>query len=54
MRKPCTQVPFTLADLKGLYNATLAQGSTAFQQPQTLKAQVRNEKTVAATQVINW
>lgn len=36
-----TQVPFVLADLKGLYGAMLAQGNAAFQKLQTLKSQIR-------------
>lgn len=35
-----TLIPFTLADLHGLYSATLAQGWTAFQKRTTLKQQI--------------
>lgn len=49
-----TQVPFTLADLKGLYGSLLAQGNAAFQKLQTLKAQVNNSERVADVQGINW
>jgi hypothetical protein len=49
-----TQVPFMLADLKGLYGVMLAQGNTAFQKLQTLKAQVNAATTAAAVQAITW
>ncbi len=49
-----TQVPFTLADLQGLAQAMLAQGWTAFQKLQTLKAQVAAATTVAAVQAVVW
>lgn len=49
-----TQVPFTLADLGGLYQAMLAQGWAAFQKKQTLKAQITAATTVAAVQAIVW
>jgi hypothetical protein len=49
-----TQVPFTLADLSGLYAATLAQGWSAFQKKQTLKAQIAAATTVATVQGITW
>ncbi|KER71771.1 hypothetical protein HR51_16105 [Burkholderia cepacia] len=49
-----TQVPFTLADLQGLYQAMLAQGWTAFQHRQTLKAQIGAATTVAAVQAVVW
>ncbi|MFM0058705.1 DUF4376 domain-containing protein [Paraburkholderia phytofirmans] len=49
-----TQVPFTLADLKGLYAVMLQQGNTAFQTLQTLKAQVRSATTIGAVQSIKW
>lgn len=48
------QVPFTLADLQGLYQAILAQGWTAFQKRQTLKAQIDAATTVEAVQAIVW
>ena len=47
-----TQVPFTLADLKGLYAVMLAQGQSAFSQAQTLKAQIRAATTAAAVAAI--
>lgn len=49
-----TQVPFTLADLSGLYQAMLAQGWSAFQRKQTLKLQINEATTVAAVQAIIW
>ncbi len=49
-----TQVPFTLADLKGLYGAMLAQGWSAFQHLQTQKAAVRTAATVAAVVAVTW
>jgi hypothetical protein len=49
-----TQVPFTLADLKGLYGVMLQQGNIAFQTLQTLKAQVRSATTIAAVQSVAW
>ena len=49
-----TQVPFTLADLQGLYQAILAQGWAAFQKRTTLKAQISAATTVAAVQAVNW
>lgn len=49
-----TQVPFALADLKGLYGVMLTQGNIAFQQLQTLKAAVRAATTVAAAQAVSW
>lgn len=49
-----TQVPFTLADLSGLYQAMLAQGWDAFQKKQSLKAQIKAAATVAAVQAITW
>lgn len=49
-----TQVPFTLADLKGLYSAMLAQGWAAFQRLQAQKAAVRAATTVAAVTAVNW
>jgi hypothetical protein len=49
-----TEVPFTLADLSGLYAATLAQGWLAFQKKQALKAQINSAATVAAVQAITW
>jgi hypothetical protein len=54
-----TEVPFTLADLSGLYAATLAQGWSSFQKKQTLKAQVNaitpsTPNAIAAVQGIEW
>lgn len=49
-----TQVPFTLADLKGLYAVMLTQGNVAFQQLQTLKGQVAAATTIAEVQAIIW
>ena len=47
-----TQVPFTLADLKGLYAVMLAQGQSAFVQAQNLKAQIRAATTAAAVAAV--
>lgn len=49
-----TQVPFTLADLKGLYAVMLTQGWTAFQHLQTQKVAIRNAGTMAAVQAVVW
>lgn len=49
-----TQVPFTLADLKGLYGAMLAQGWAAFQHMQTLKATIRAATTRVAVTAVTW
>ncbi|WP_407945730.1 DUF4376 domain-containing protein [Paraburkholderia elongata] len=49
-----TEVPFALADLKGLYAAMLAQGWAAFQKLQTFKAQVSTATTVIAVQAVVW
>lgn len=49
-----TQVSFTLADLKGLYQAMLARGWVAFQKKTTLKAEIAAATTVAAVQAITW
>ncbi|MBN3848611.1 DUF4376 domain-containing protein [Paraburkholderia sp. Ac-20342] len=49
-----TQVPFALADLKGLYAVMLAQGNVAFQKLQALKVSVRAATTVAAAQAVSW
>lgn len=48
------EVPFALADLKGLYAAMLAQGWAAFQQLQVLKAQVSEATTVETVQAVVW
>jgi hypothetical protein len=52
--KDNTRVPFTLVDLKGLAATMLAQGWTAFQKRDTLKAQIDAATTVDAVQAINW
>ncbi|WP_322083975.1 DUF4376 domain-containing protein [Burkholderia sp. BCC1972] len=49
-----THVPFTLADLEGLYQAMLARGWAAFQRKQTLKDQINAATTVDAVQAITW
>ncbi|KWO62545.1 DUF4376 domain-containing protein [Burkholderia territorii] len=49
-----TQVPFTLADLKGLYAAMLAQGWAAFQHLQALKVELQSSTTVSAVQAVVW
>lgn len=49
-----TQVAFTYADLQGLAATMIAQGWTAFQKLQTLKASVRAATTVAAVQAVVW
>lgn len=49
-----TQVPFTLADLKGLYAVMLAQGWTAFQNLQTKKSAIRSASTLAAAESVVW
>lgn len=49
-----TQVPFTLADLEGLYAAMLGRGCTAFQHLQVQKAAVRAATTVAEILAVNW
>ncbi|BDC38930.1 DUF4376 domain-containing protein [Paraburkholderia terrae] len=49
-----TLVPFTLADLQGLYTAILSQGWAAFQKRTTLKQQIANATSVAAVQTIVW
>jgi len=49
-----TQVPFSFADLQGLAAAMLAQGWTAFQHLQTLKAEVNAATTIAAAQAVTW
>lgn len=48
------QVPFTLADLQGLYAAMLAQGWTAFQKRQALKEQINAAASVADVEAIVW
>ncbi|AOK33973.1 hypothetical protein WL90_06720 [Burkholderia cenocepacia] len=47
-------VPFTLADLEGLYQAMLARGWAAFQRKQTLKEQINAATTVADVQAVTW
>jgi phage major head subunit gpT-like protein len=49
-----TQVPFTLADLQGLYGAMLAQGWTAFQNLQSKKTAINAATTVKAAQAVTW
>lgn len=49
-----THVPFTLADLQGLYTAILSQGWAAFQKRQTKKASILAATTVAAVQAVTW
>lgn len=49
-----TQVTFTHADLQGLAAAMGAQGNTAFQHLQSLKAQVRAATTPSAVQAVTW
>ncbi|KVH51166.1 DUF4376 domain-containing protein [Burkholderia diffusa] len=49
-----TQVPFTLADLKGLYAAMLAQGWAAFQRLQDRKAALAAATTAADMQAVGW
>lgn len=49
-----TQVPFTLADLKGLYAAMLAQGWTAFQHLQDQKAAIRTAATATDVRDVVW
>lgn len=50
-----THVPFTLADLQGLYLTILAQGWAAFQTRQTLKAGINAATaTIASVQATNW
>lgn len=49
-----TRVPFTLADLQGLYQAMLSQGWAAFQKRQELKADIAAATTVAAVQAVTW
>jgi hypothetical protein len=47
-------VPFTLADLEGLYGAILGQGWAAFQKRTTLKAEIAAATTVAAVTAVTW
>ena len=49
-----TQVPFTLADLKGLAEAMLGQGFVAFSHKATQKAAIRAATTISAVQAIAW
>lgn len=49
-----TNVPFTFADLEGLYTAMLTQGWQAFVQLQNLKAQVMAATTISAVQAVVW
>lgn len=52
--KDNTRVPFTLADLEGLYGAMLAQGWTAFQKRTDLKEEIDAATTIEAVQAIIW
>ena len=52
--KDNTHVPFTPADLQGLYTDILAQGWAAFQTRQILKASVNAATTIAAVQACVW
>jgi len=47
-------VPFTLADLQGMYAAMLTRGNTAFIERANLKAQINAATTPAAVQATNW
>ena len=49
-----SEIPFTLADLRGLYLAILAQGWDAFQKKSSLKTAISAAATVAAVQAITW
>ncbi|MBN3779908.1 DUF4376 domain-containing protein [Burkholderia sp. Ac-20345] len=49
-----TQVSLTLADLKGLYGAMLAQGWTAFQRLQARKAAISAATTTSDVQAVVW
>lgn len=49
-----TQVPFTYADMQGLAAAFGTQGAAAFQQLQSLKAQVNAATTVSSVQAVVW
>lgn len=49
-----TRVPFTLADLRGLYGAMLTQGDTAFLHLQDRKNAINSAATVADVQAIAW
>ncbi|MDN7763808.1 DUF4376 domain-containing protein [Burkholderia cepacia] len=49
-----THVPFTLADLEGLYQAMLARGWAAFLHKQALKDQINAATTIEAVQAITW
>lgn len=45
---------FTLADLEGLYGSMLARAEEAYQQLQSLKAEIAAAGTVSAVQAIVW
>jgi hypothetical protein len=49
-----TQVPFTYADMQGLAQAIGTPAAAAFQQLQTLKAQVNAATTAVAVQAVAW
>lgn len=49
-----TRVPFTLADLQGLYAAMLARGWSDFQTRTTLKQQISTAATPEDVQAIHW
>jgi hypothetical protein len=49
-----TEVPFTLADLAGLYQEMLSQGDAAFRKRTALKAQIAAASTVMTVQAITW
>jgi len=48
------QVPFTLADLSGLYQAMLDRGWATFQKKQSLKAEIMAAETSTAVLAIAW
>lgn len=52
--KDNTQVPFTFADLQGLYNAMFDRGQLAFAKKASLKAQIRAATDVASVQAVVW
>lgn len=49
-----TRVPFTVADLSGLYGVMLAQGLTAFQRLQDRKVSIRAATTSAEALAVTW
>lgn len=48
------KVPFTLGDLRGLYQAMLSQGWAAFQKKEALKSQIDEAAAVEDVQSIIW